>query len=89
MGLRPTSEDENWLLFSNLSPRKRCPPFVISTGAQRSGEISVWTPLLGNVFRRTYPRNLGFIFPQTRSGAFSVARIAAVGSTGTNSPSRM
>jgi hypothetical protein len=27
-------------------------PFVISTGAQRSGEISVLTPLLGNVFDR-------------------------------------
>jgi hypothetical protein len=25
-------------------------PFVISTGAQRSGEISVWMLLLGNVF---------------------------------------
>jgi hypothetical protein len=28
-------------------------PFVISTGAQRSGEISVWMPFLGNVFRQT------------------------------------
>jgi hypothetical protein len=26
-------------------------PFVISTEAKRSGEISVLTPLLGNVFR--------------------------------------
>jgi hypothetical protein len=26
--------------------------FVISTGAQRSGEISVLMPLLGNVFRQ-------------------------------------
>jgi hypothetical protein len=25
-------------------------PFVISTGAQRSGEISVWILLRGNVF---------------------------------------
>jgi hypothetical protein len=25
-------------------------PFVISTGAQRSGEISVLTPLPGNIF---------------------------------------
>ena len=25
-------------------------PFVISTGAQRSGEISVWMLFLGNVF---------------------------------------
>jgi hypothetical protein len=25
-------------------------PFVISTGAQRSGEISVWMLVLGNVF---------------------------------------
>ena len=28
-------------------------PFVISTEAQRSGEISVWMLLLGNVFRPT------------------------------------
>jgi hypothetical protein len=27
--------------------------FVISTGAQHSGEISVWMLLLGNVFRRS------------------------------------
>jgi len=26
-------------------------PFVISTGAQRSGEISVWMLFLGNVLR--------------------------------------
>jgi hypothetical protein len=26
------------------------PPFVISTGAQRSGEISVWMLFPGNVF---------------------------------------
>jgi hypothetical protein len=29
-------------------------PFVISTGAQRSGEISVWMLLLGNVFLGTH-----------------------------------
>ena len=29
------------------------PPFVISTGAQRSGEISVWILFLGNVFERS------------------------------------
>jgi hypothetical protein len=81
-----------WLLFSNLSPRKRCPPLChldrsapgfpaslpwtrprvrlslrkgaycspaqpTSTGnpGERSGEISVWMPLLGNVFRRSVP----------------------------------
>jgi hypothetical protein len=27
-------------------------PFVISTGAKRSGEISVWMLLLGRVFSR-------------------------------------
>jgi hypothetical protein len=30
-------------------------PFVISTEAQRSGEISVWMLLLGNVFDGSYP----------------------------------
>jgi hypothetical protein len=38
-----------------LSPEALPSPFVISTGAQRSGEISVWMPLLGNVFRRSVP----------------------------------
>jgi hypothetical protein len=28
-------------------------PFVISTEAQRSGEISVWMLFLGNVFRQS------------------------------------
>jgi hypothetical protein len=37
MGLRPTQGDEKRLLFSNYSPWKHCPPFVIPTGAQRSG----------------------------------------------------
>jgi hypothetical protein len=36
-----------------LSPGSAALPFVISTGAQRSGEISAWMPLLGNVFRRS------------------------------------
>jgi hypothetical protein len=38
-----------------LSPRGAALPFVISTGAQRSGEISVLMSLLGNVFRRSVP----------------------------------
>jgi hypothetical protein len=36
-------------------------PFVVSTGAQRSGEISVWMLFLGNVFllnRATVSRQL-------------------------------
>jgi hypothetical protein len=34
-------------------------PFVISTGAQRSGEISVWIRFLGNVFlAKRSPRDL-------------------------------
>jgi hypothetical protein len=33
-------------------------PFVISTEVKRSGEISVLTPLLGNVFRQCEVRHL-------------------------------
>jgi hypothetical protein len=36
---RPTQGDEKRLLFSNYCPWKYALPFVISTGAQRSGEI--------------------------------------------------
>jgi hypothetical protein len=39
MGLRPAQGDEKRLLFSNYCPRSTALPFVISTGAQRSGEI--------------------------------------------------
>jgi hypothetical protein len=35
-----------------LSPGSAVLPFVISTGAQRSGEISVWMLFRGNVFRQ-------------------------------------
>jgi hypothetical protein len=50
MGPRPTRVDENLLLFGNFSRQGAPLPFVISTEAQRSGEISVWMPFLGNVF---------------------------------------
>jgi hypothetical protein len=51
MGLRATQGDEKWFLFSNLSLSGSAPlPFVISTEAQRSGEISMWMLFLGNVF---------------------------------------
>jgi hypothetical protein len=53
MGLRPTYEDENGFYSATSLPRSAALPFVISTGAQRSGEISVWMPLPGNVFRRS------------------------------------
>src|ERR1700733_10008934 len=40
MGLRPAQGDEKYLLFGNHTQwKRRPPPFVISTGAQRSGEI--------------------------------------------------
>jgi hypothetical protein len=52
MGQRPTYEDENGFYSATSLPGSAALPFVISTGAQRSGEISVWMPLLGNVFRR-------------------------------------
>ena len=48
MGLRPTQGDEKRVLFSNYCCWKRALPFVISTGAQRSGEIcGVSGPSLG------------------------------------------
>jgi hypothetical protein len=52
MGQRPTYEDENGFYSATSLPGSAALSFVISTGAQRSGEISVWMPLLGNVFRR-------------------------------------
>jgi hypothetical protein len=53
MGERPTYEDENGFYLATTLPGSAALPFVISTGAQRSGEISVLMPLLGNVFRRS------------------------------------
>jgi hypothetical protein len=53
MGLRPTDEDENGFYSATSLPGSAALPFVISTGAQRSGEISVLMPLRGNVFRRS------------------------------------
>jgi len=53
MGQRPTYEDENGFYSATSLLGSAALPFVISTGAQRSGVISVWMPLLGNVFRRS------------------------------------
>src|SRR5882757_5707065 len=53
MGQRPTYEDENGFYSATSLLGSAALPFVISTGAPRSGEISVWMPLLGNVFRRS------------------------------------
>ena len=50
MGLWPTQGDEKRLLFSNYSRWSTALPFVISTEAQRSGEIC--GPFLGMVFDR-------------------------------------
>jgi hypothetical protein len=50
MGLRPTQGDEKRLLSEAALPWERRPTLVISTEAQRRGEISVLTPLPGNVF---------------------------------------
>jgi hypothetical protein len=52
-GPAPTYEDENGFYSATSLPVSAALPFVISTGAQRNGEISVWMPLLGNVFRRS------------------------------------
>jgi sorbitol-specific phosphotransferase system component IIA len=51
MGLRPTQGDEKRLLPRPLSHGSVALTFVISTEAKRSGEISVLTPLPGDVFR--------------------------------------
>jgi hypothetical protein len=53
MGLRPTQGDEKRLLSEAALHESAALPFVISTEAQRSGEISVLTPLPGNVFRQS------------------------------------
>jgi hypothetical protein len=56
MGLRTTQGDEKQLLSSNDSLWKRPPPLchldrsVPGNPGERSGEISVWVLLLGNVF---------------------------------------
>jgi hypothetical protein len=52
MGLRPTQGDEKRLLSKVTLHGSAALPFVISTEAQLSGEISVLTPLPGNVFRQ-------------------------------------
>ena len=50
MSLQPTQGDENLGPLTAL-PGNAGLPFVISTEAQRSGEISVLMLRLGNVFR--------------------------------------
>jgi hypothetical protein len=64
MGLRPTQGDEKRLLSEAALRESAALPFVISTEAQRSGEISVLTPLPGNVFRQSVAqwRDLRFSF---------------------------
>jgi hypothetical protein len=66
MGQRPTYEDENGFYSATSLPGSADLPFVISTGAQRSGEISVWMPLLGNVCRRSEAE--GSAVPRTSPG---------------------
>jgi hypothetical protein len=55
MGLRPTQGDEKRLQPEAALHGSATLPFVISTGAQRSGETSVLRPLPGNVFRQSVP----------------------------------
>jgi hypothetical protein len=62
MGLRPTQGDEKRLLSEAALQESAALPFVISTEAQRSGEISVLTPFPGNVFRQSGPG-----FPTTQN----------------------
>jgi hypothetical protein len=51
MGLRPTQVMKNAFCPATAFHGTATLPFVISTEAKRSGEISVLTPLPGNVFR--------------------------------------
>jgi hypothetical protein len=53
MGLRPTQGDEKRLLLKAALHESAALPFVISTEAKRSGEISVLMSLRGNVFRQS------------------------------------
>ena len=56
MGLRPTQGDESGSCSATTVAGSTALPFVISTGAQRSGEIcGVSGPSLGSVFDRAYP----------------------------------
>jgi hypothetical protein len=50
MGLRPSQGDKKGSRSATILPGSIALPFVISTEAQRSGEISVWMLFLGNVF---------------------------------------
>src|ERR1700722_17328308 len=52
MDLRAHLEDENGFCSATTFARSAPLPFVISTEAKRSGEISVWMHLLGNIFNR-------------------------------------
>src|SRR3984885_11223219 len=53
MDLRAHLEDENGFCSATTFARSAPLPFVISTEAKRSGEISVWMLLLGNVFQQS------------------------------------
>jgi hypothetical protein len=44
---------KNGSCSATIVPGSAALPFVISTEAQRSGEISVWMLSLGNVFRQS------------------------------------
>ena len=50
MGLRPPKVMKNGFCSATTLNGSAALPFVISTGAQRSGEISVWMLFPGNVF---------------------------------------
>jgi hypothetical protein len=53
MGLRPTKVMKNDFCSATSLSGSAALPFVISTEAKRSGEISVWILFLGNVFRQS------------------------------------
>jgi hypothetical protein len=51
--LGPSKVMKNRFSSATTLSRSATLPFVISTEAKRSGEISVWMLLLGNVFRQS------------------------------------
>jgi hypothetical protein len=51
----PPKEMKNRFFSATTLSGSTALPFVISTEAQRSGEISVWMLFLGSVFSTAYP----------------------------------
>jgi hypothetical protein len=70
-GLWPTQADENQLLFSNHTPGSTALPFVIPTGAQRSGGTCGSAPLSWKCF--STEESWAFSPPKAMKNRFSSA----------------